>query len=50
LLIEGESIESEANSADGVLVAQAFHWMATQTTLKEIHRVLKRNKPLILIW
>jgi SAM-dependent methyltransferase len=33
-----------------VLVAQAFHWMSNEKSLHEIHRVLKPNHPLILIW
>jgi len=39
-----------AHTVDGVIVAQAFHWMANDLTLKEIHRVLRPNSPLVLIW
>lgn len=35
---------------DGVLIAQAFHWMSNKQSIQEIHRVLKKNHPLILIW
>lgn len=46
----GESIPAETNSVDVVVVAQAFHWMDNQTTLNEIHRVLKPNGVLAMIW
>ncbi len=46
----GSNISAVDHACDGVLVAQAFHWMATESTLKEIHRVLRPNRPLILIW
>ena len=37
----GESIPMENDSIDIVVIAQAFHWMANQSTLKELHRVMK---------
>lgn len=46
----GTNIPVKSESLDAILVAQAFHWMATTSTLKEIHRVLKPNSPLIMIW
>lgn len=47
----GESIPVMVNnSADAVLVAQAFHWCANVASLREIHRVLKRGSPLVLVW
>lgn len=45
-----ESIPSPDRSMDGVLIAQAFHWMSNEKSLHEIYRVLKKNRPLILIW
>ena len=46
----GDHIPVETHSADAVVVAQAFHWMANTNTLKEVHRVLKPNAPLVLVW
>lgn len=37
-------------SVDAVIVAQAFHWFNGPVALKEIHRVLKPNGKLGLIW
>ena len=33
-----------------MIIAQAFHWFDNEKTIKEIHRVLKSNCPLILLW
>eukprot|EP01038_Epipyxis_sp_PR26KG_P014966 gene14966-20133_t len=44
------SIPAPDKSIDCVIAAQAFHWMATEETLLEIHRVLKPNRPFIMIW
>ncbi|KAJ8655836.1 hypothetical protein O0I10_008500 [Lichtheimia ornata] len=44
------SIPLEDQSQDAVIVAQAFHWFADVASLKEMHRVLKPNGVLILIW
>ncbi len=38
------------NSADCILIAQAFHWMASLDSVLEMSRVLKPEAPLILIW
>ena len=38
------------DSVDAVIVAQAFHWMDNISTLKEVHRILKRGQPLVMIW
>lgn len=46
----GDSIPCEKNSLDAVIAAQAFHWMATVDTLKEVHRVLVPYSPLVMIW
>ncbi|KAF7550303.1 hypothetical protein G7046_g8063 [Stylonectria norvegica] len=40
----------ESGWADGVVVAQAFHWFAKEEALQEIHRVLKPGAKLGLIW
>ncbi|CAN8098920.1 unnamed protein product [Discula destructiva] len=46
--LRGARIEEEW--ADGVVVAQAFHWFATEASLGEMHRVLKPGGVLGLIW
>lgn len=46
----GEAIPAESLSFHGVLVAQAFHWMANMQCLKEVHRVLLPGGALVLIW
>ena len=33
-----------------VLVAQAFHWFANESSLREFHRILKRDGWLTLLW
>ncbi|KRP57806.1 class I SAM-dependent methyltransferase [Pseudomonas trivialis] len=45
-----ESIPLAAASADAVVCAQAFHWFSTQAALAEIHRVLKPDGRLGLVW
>jgi SAM-dependent methyltransferase len=45
-----EDIPAENETMDGVMVAQAFHWMSNEKSLREIHRVLKPHCPLVLIW
>lgn len=37
-------------SADALVCAQAFHWFATEAALAEIHRVLKPDGRLGLVW
>lgn len=46
----GDSIPCSDDSIDAVVVAQAFHWMATESTLLEVKRILKKNSPLVMIW
>lgn len=38
------------NSVDAVVIAQAFHWFAEQSSLDEIYRVLTPNGKLGCIW
>lgn len=45
-----ESISLPAASADAVVCAQAFHWFSTEAALAEIHRVLKPDGRLGLVW
>nr|WP_315413212.1 class I SAM-dependent methyltransferase [uncultured Pseudomonas sp.] len=51
-LVDGtaDSIPLAAASADAVVCAQAFHWFSTQAALQEIHRVLKPEGRLGLVW
>jgi SAM-dependent methyltransferase len=37
-------------SADAVLAAQAFHWFEPEATLRELHRILRPNGWVILLW
>lgn len=45
-----EKMDVEDGWADGIVVAQAFHWFATEASLAEIHRVLKPGGTLGMIW
>jgi len=51
-ILEGtaESIPLSNESVDVVVVAQAFHWFCNRKALQEIHRVLKKDGGLALIW
>ncbi len=51
-LLDGtaESIPLATASADAVVCAQAFHWFSTPAALAEIHRVLKPEGRLGLVW
>lgn len=46
----GESLPCQDSSSDMIIAAQAFHWMATQETLQECHRVLRDDGTLLCIW
>jgi SAM-dependent methyltransferase len=45
-----EAIPADDASVDAVVCAQCFHWFATPEALQEIHRVLKPDGALGLIW
>jgi SAM-dependent methyltransferase len=45
-----EAIPLESGTVEAVTVAQAFHWFEPQTALREIHRVLRPQGRLGLIW
>jgi SAM-dependent methyltransferase len=51
-VLEGtaEAIPLRHGSAEAVTVAQAFHWFAGEAALAEIHRVLRPNGSLALLW
>ncbi|ORZ14059.1 S-adenosyl-L-methionine-dependent methyltransferase [Absidia repens] len=39
-----------SESQDAIIIAQAFHWFDDLKTLQEMHRILKPNGKLLLIW
>ncbi|KAG0166852.1 hypothetical protein DFQ28_006729 [Apophysomyces sp. BC1034] len=45
-----QNIPVPSESQDAVVIAQAFHWFDDIESLNEIHRVLKPQGHLILIW
>ncbi|MBI2704640.1 MAG: methyltransferase domain-containing protein [Actinobacteria bacterium] len=45
-----ESIPLPDHSVDAVTVAQAFHWFDAPSALREINRVLKPERTLVLMW
>lgn len=45
-----QTLPLEAESVDAVVCAQAFHWFADHAALREIHRVLRPDGMLGLIW
>lgn len=46
----GEHTGLSSNSLDLVTLAQSFHWMDKPKAVVEISRLLKPNKPLVLLW
>jgi len=45
-----QAIPLPDGSVDAVTAAQSFHWFATERVLTELHRVLRRQGGLVLIW
>ncbi|KAF7724814.1 hypothetical protein EC973_000699 [Apophysomyces ossiformis] len=45
-----QNIPLPSESQDAVVIAQAFHWFDDIESLKEVHRVLKPQGCIILIW
>ncbi|KAJ4022748.1 hypothetical protein NW766_001795 [Fusarium irregulare] len=45
-----ENIPLSDEAVNCVLVAQAFHWFANETSLREIHRVLRPDGGLGMVW
>lgn len=45
-----DRIPLESESVDAVVAAQAFHWFANKAALEEIHRVLRPDGVLGMIW
>src|SRR5664279_4003391 len=45
-----EAIPLETSSTDALVCAQAFHWFANKSALREIHRVLRADGMLGLVW
>jgi SAM-dependent methyltransferase len=45
-----EAMPLPDGSADAVTIAQAFHWFSTAEALAEIHRVLRPDGGLALVW
>jgi SAM-dependent methyltransferase len=46
----GSAIPLLSASADAVICAQSFHWFATRSALREIHRILKPGASFGLVW
>ncbi|HUX25166.1 MAG TPA: class I SAM-dependent methyltransferase [Burkholderiales bacterium] len=44
------AIPLKSASVDAVICAQSFHWFATHSALREIHRILKPGAKLGLVW
>jgi SAM-dependent methyltransferase len=45
-----EAIPIDASSVDAVTVAQAFHWFDADAALAEMHRVLRADGCLAIVW
>jgi ubiquinone/menaquinone biosynthesis C-methylase UbiE len=44
------SLPIESSSQDAIILAQCFHWFDDITSLQEMHRVLKPDGHLFMIW
>lgn len=51
-VLEGDAAHMpiENGWGDALIAAQAFHWFATEESLREIHRVLKPGAAFGVIW
>lgn len=47
---QSDAIQLTDQSVDAVFCAQSFHWFANLESIQDIHRVLKKDGVLILIW
>ncbi len=45
-----EAMPFAAESFDGIVVAQAFHWFDAPVALEQLHRVLRPGRRLALLW
>lgn len=45
-----DSIPAGVDTIDAIICAQCFHWFASEASLAEIHRVLRRDRPLVMIF
>ena len=50
IVASSNNLPLKSNSADCILIAQAFHWMASLDSVIEMSRILKPDAPLLLIW
>lgn len=50
LQASSHQIPLKNQSVDAILCAQSFHWFANLETLQEMHRLLKPNSSLGLVW
>jgi SAM-dependent methyltransferase len=45
-----QALPVRSGTVDVVTVAQAFHWFATETAVRDVHRVLRRAGHLAVVW
>lgn len=46
----GEDTTLPDESVDLAVLAQSFHWMEKSSVLREMHRILNPNKPMVILW